>query len=209
MKFENTRVYNFDEAIYGMRLPLMSHFKSDSKTVEDCGEECFGVGDNDRKLMRSLVWAGTEHRKFLRQIMVSVRITAPQYFWLQFDTYKVGTTSNSSSKMHCITKKPITLDDFEGGDLQECDFEKSNILGLIETLEKLRVKYLETKNPVYWKELIRWLPESYKQTRLVTLNYEVIRNMYVQRKNHKLSEWTVDFVNWVKSLPLAEDLLIA
>lgn len=167
----------------------------------------FVIGPNDLALMKKLVKAGTDHRKFMRMITVYVDITAPLYWWKEFDTYKVGTTANSTSTMHKLATTPITFECFEIDDYKDeiaGDFVKE----IIDRLEDLRVKYLETKDKALWKELIRWLPESWLQTRTVTLNYENAINMYRQRKNHKLSEWSESFINWIESLPYAEDFII-
>ena len=258
MKFENIKVYNFENALRGMRNPKESWNRSDSAfgighksicemdwevadtwvTDEmkiDCNEdekhfdkaiielsnwliyngviqnkdpyfEYAYIGPADMKLAQTLIKAGSEHRKFLRQIMVSVDITAPLYFFKELDTYKVGTVANSTSTMHKITSKPITLDCFEIGDYDESVFAANNIIPL---LEDLRQKYLETKDNRYWKELIRWLPESWLQTRTVTMNYENLLNMCSigQRRFHKLTEWSKDFINFARSLPYAQDLI--
>ena len=179
--------------------------------------------------MQTLIRAGSEHRKFLRQIFVSVDITAPLYYFKELDTYKVGTVANSTSTMHKLASTPITLDCFEIDDFNkdltieqntewECphDFKANNLaLTIINKLEILRQKYLETKDKKYWKELVRWLPESWLQTRTVTMNYENILSMYRQRKTHKLNEWSgidnpelPNFVSWVKTLPYANELIL-
>lgn len=224
MKFEHTEVFNFEGAIRGMRNPKESWDKSDSDTnvcpnesCKDCEYGKFGtctimIGKNDLELMQKLIKAGSEHRKFLRQIFVCVDVTAPLYWWKEFDTYKIGTTANSTSTMHKLTSKPITMDCFEMVDFENVKIDMT-IQGfwedyLIPTLEQLRLKYLETKDKRYWKELIRLLPESWLQKRTITMNYENILNMYHQRKSHKLTEWSIDFINWVKSLPYANVLLL-
>lgn len=183
--------------------------------VADVADVAF-IGPKDMDLAKRLIAGGPEHRKFLRQIMVSVDITAPLYFFKEFDTYKVGTTANSTSTMHKITSKPITIDCFEIDDyrneLKVCDADKkeysldSVTYEMIDFLERLRLKYLETKDIRYWKELIRWLPESWLQTRTVTMTYENIFNMRRQRRNHKLTEWH-KFYDWTEELPYSEDLL--
>lgn len=195
----------------------------------NCIEYAF-LGPKDLKLAQQLISGGSEHRKFLRQIFVSVDITAPLYWWKEFDTYKVGTTANSTSTMHKITEKPITLDCFEIDDYQEfCTFLsdflgeeglsaddcESMIIRFIDFLEGLRLKYLETRDYRFWKELIRWLPESWLQTRTVTMNYENILSMLHQRKFHKLDEWSGDedyefesFVKFARELPYANLLLV-
>lgn len=212
MKFENTDVWGFEHAIRGMRNPLESWSKSDSEynSGNFCDSE-FIIGENDLELMKKLIWGGTPHRKFMRQIMISVDITAPLYWWKEFDTYKVGTVANSTSTMHKLDSTPITKECFEMDDFEECKFDMSILdfwdCYLIPSLEQLRIKYNETKAKCYWKELIRLLPESWLQTRTITMNYENILNMVEYRKNHKLSEWSESFMNWAKSLPYADELL--
>ncbi|MBE6837856.1 MAG: hypothetical protein E7509_07710 [Ruminococcus sp.] len=205
MRFENTQVWGFEHAVRGMRNPMNSWAKSDSKYEN--GE--FVFGENDLDLAKRLIAGGTEHRKFLRQVMISVDITAPLYWWKEFDTYKVGTTANSTSTMHKLATTPITLDCFEiddyCGDVEEVS---QFVTDMIAKLEDLRVKFNETKDKRIWKELIRWLPESWLQTRTVTLNYENAINMFKQRKNHKLSEWSQSFIDWIKALPYAEEFII-
>ena len=231
MKFENTEVWGFEHAIRGMRNPLESWDKSDSGCKLYCSVEgvcvekpcsydnCNGcttteyiIGKNDLELMQKLVKAGSEHRKFLRQIFVAVDITAPLYFFKELDTYKVGTVANSTSTMHKLASTPITIDCFEMDDFEDCK-DDSNVyvsaiwIESITRLEKLRQKYNATKDKRYWKELIRLLPESWLQKRTITMNYENILNMYRQRKNHKLTEWSKSFCDWVKTLPYAEELI--
>ena len=198
----------------------------------DCGccEYAF-IGPKDMKLAQQLIRGGSEHRKFLRQIQVSVDITAPLYWWKEFDTYKVGTVANSTSTMHKITSKPITIDCFEMDDYKDyCEFLpdflgeeglsaddcESMIVRFINFLEGLRLKYLETKDYRFWKELIRWLPESWLQTRTVTMNYENLLSMYHQRRFHKLDEWsgieengvmTPTFIKFIEALPYANHFL--
>ena len=222
---ENTEVMNFEGAIRGMRNPLNSWDKSDSKKCNCSCYECiypclrsndcnisFVIGKNDLALAQKLIKAGSDHRKFLRQIFVSVDITAPLYWWKEFDTYKVGTVANSCSTMHKIHSKPIELDDFSIDDFSypmftgNVNFE--TVFQLIVTeCEFHRRRYLETKDIKHWRALIQLLPESYNQRRTVTLNYENIRNMYGSRNNHKLTEWSVDFMKWIDSLPYAEELI--
>lgn len=217
MKFENTEVWGFEHSLRGMRNPLNSHIKSDSYYDNDN----YVIGENDFGLAQRLIKAGNEHRKFMRQIFVSVDITAPLYWWKEFDTYKVGTVANSTSTMHKLATTPITLDCFEIDDYDrnlsladnpEDDNELNHISAfeedVIMVLENLRQKYLETKDKRYWKELIRFLPESWLQKRTITMNYENIRNMYFQRKNHKLTEWSESFIKWVESLPYAKELIM-
>lgn len=230
MKFENTEVFNFEGALRGMRNPLESWSKSDSKyEYVDMG---FHIGKNDLKLAQSLIKAGEPHRKFLRQIFVSVDITAPLYWWKEFDTYKVGTVANSTSTMHKLTSTPITRDCFEMDDFENVQTGvQSFVVGeywvdLIECLESLRqlhnknIELSKTPNITeqererliiiakkYWKELIRLLPESWLQKRTITMNYENVLNMVHYRKNHKLSEWAKSFIYWAKSLPYANEFL--
>ena len=205
MKFENTEVFNFEGALRGMRNPLNSWDKGDSGYIDRRFNDLFYIGKNDLDLAQRLIKAGSEHRKFLRQIFVSVDITAPLYWWKEFDTYKVGTVANSTSTMHKMASMPITMDCFEMGDY--CGFFETPWKNLIALLEQCRKEYNETKDKRYWKELIRLLPESWLQKRTITMNYENILNMYRQRKHHKLTEWTKSFCDWVKTLPYAEELL--
>ena len=217
MKFEKTSVFNFEGALHGMRNPMNSWDRSDSEWVQtdrfENGYRVFDykIGKNDMKLAQSLIKAGSEHRKFMRQIFVSVDITAPLYWWKEFDTYKVGTVANSTSTMHKLASTPITLDCFETDNveiLEELNYEVSCWWSeLVSWLEKLRQKYNETKDKRYWKELIRLLPESWLQKRTVTMNYENILSMIHQRKGHKLTEWSKGFIEWAESLPYAKELL--
>lgn len=228
MKFENTNVFNFEGALRGMRNPMNSWYKSDSDFAEYSGS-LIKIGKNDLSLAQKLIKAGGEHRKFMRQIFVSVDITAPLYWWKEFDTYKVGTVANSTSTMHKLTSLPITLDCFEIDDytddlMSSLQFEENGYtnhyssgeepLCIIDWLESLRLKYLKTNDKRYWKELVRWLPESWLQTRTITMNYENIFNMIKQRRNHKLNEWSgkdnpdlSNFISWAKTLPYGNELL--
>ena len=184
---------------------------------DDC-TEIFFIGPNDLELAQRMIKAGTSDRKFLRQIMVSVDITAPLYWWKEFDTYKVGTAANSTSTMHKLASTPITRDCFEMGDFDKDlmmyekepynpDMYMSEFWNMfINDLENLRQKYNETKDQRYWKELIRLLPEGWLQTRTVTMNYENLKNMYAQRKHHRLVEWHT-FCDWVKTLPYAYEFI--
>ena len=172
------------------------------------------IGPKDMKLAQQLISGGSEHRKFLRQIFVSIDITAPLYWWKEFDTYKVATAANSTSTMHKLTSKPITLDCFEIDDLNDENLEIGNYNCLkfmynqiINDCESLRQKYLETQDVRYWKELVRWLPEGWLQTRTWTGDYETLHSMYHQRKNHKLTEWH-QFCDFIKTLPYAEEFII-
>lgn len=212
MKFEKTDVWGFEHAIRGMRNPLESWRKSDSEfSMSVTGENIYIIGKNDLELMQKLIRAGSEHRKFMRQIMVSVDVTAPLYWWKEFSTYKIGTVANSTSTMHKLARRPITIDCFEMSDFQNVDtWGSANCHGtwdlVIFACEGLRQKYNETKDKRYWKELIRLLPSSWLQTRTVTMSYENILSMVNQRNNHKLTEWTIHFMDWAKTLPYAKEL---
>lgn len=207
--------------IEGMRNPMNSWEKSDSE-YETAGYDIVGfdLGVNDHSLMRHLCNAGTDHRKFMRMLPVYVRITAPLYWWKEFDTYKVGTVANSCSTMHKIQAKEFTLNDFstehlftegqnvhcKSAPLEEDDlFINSNqlMLLIIEVLNHYREDFLKTKDKRYWWQMIQLLPSSYNQTRNVMMNYEVLTNIYNSRKNHKLDEW-VEFCRWIKTLPFQE-----
>lgn len=273
MKFEHTKVMNFEGAFRGLRNPLESWKKSDSafgidnidycnwdweiaaayvdtnekydyeiefdkfceaqekyanwlidngilENQNDCIEYAF-IGPKDLDLAHRMIKAGNSDSKFLRQINVSVDITAPLYWWKEFDTYKIGTVANSTSTMHKLASTPITKECFELKDF-DCNlilteentdegvfgyYTKSFMQDIIKYLEILRIKYLETKDKKYWKELIRWLPNGWLQTRTITMNYAVLRNIYFQRQNHKLTEWH-QFCKWIKTLPYANDLII-
>ena len=220
MKFENTEVWGFEHALRGLRNPKNSWNKSDSYYDDNNN---FVIGENDMKLAQTLIKAGSEHRKFMRQIFVSVDITAPLYWWKEFDTYKVGTVANSTSTMHKITSQPITLDCFEIDDYEKDLFMyyehsdvKDMVADIVRNCETLRQRYLETKDKRYWKELIRWLPESWLQKRTVTMTYENLLAMCSkgQRRFHKLNEWSgqdnpnvPNFVSWARTLPYAQELI--
>lgn len=202
MKIERDNVFNFEGAILGMRNPLASWSKSDSYWKN---AHSYVIGENDLALAKRLIKAGGEHRKFTRQIFVSADITAPLYIFKEIDTYKIGTTANSTSTMHKLASTPITLDCFEIDDLDKCSKEIWDML--LPQLEQLRQKYNETKEKKYWKELVRLLPESWLQTRTWTANYEVLYNIYNQRKGHKLVEW--EYIrNWIADLPYFKELFI-
>ena len=175
------------------------------------------IGPKDLNLAQRMIRAGSSDRKFLRQIMVSVDITAPLYWWKEFDTYKVGTVANSTSTMHKLSSTPITIDCFETDDMTDVIIENSKeptfivssgyaFNTYINWLEELRQRYNETKDQAFWKELIRLLPESWLQTRTVTMNYEILRNIYSQRKYHRLTEWH-QFCDWIKTLPYGQELI--
>lgn len=200
IKFENSNIYNLENAIRGMRNPLNSWNRSDSITKN--GE--FKLGANDLDLATRLKNAGPEHRKYLRQIFVSVDIDAPLYWWKQFDTYKIGTTSNSCSTMHTISKKPLELDNFSFEGLNDIGIKMD---GYVKFLNVLIERFNATGDKKFWEALIKCLPESLNQKRTVTMNYEVLSNMYQQRKNHKLKEWHA-MCDWIKTLPYANELII-
>lgn len=246
IKFENTEVMGWEAAIRGMRNPMNSWEKSDSEKIvatlkaEEIApgvsaynyvqiEPYTKIGPNDLDLMIRLRNAGTDHRKFMRMITVYVDITAPLYWWKEFDTYKVGTVANSCSTMHKIADKEFIIDDFSHEHLKRFDYDLSmndsvescidasgfhdgsvlyspfGILNLtIKSLNACRKKYLDTKDKKYWWQMIQLLPSSYNQRRTVMLNYEVLANMYKSRKNHKLDEWSVGFMEWIESLPYSE-----
>lgn len=220
MRFEYTEVFNFEGALRGMRNPKESWNKSDSTMLMENENGTWYVkpkiGENDLRLAQSLIRAGSEHRKFMRQIFVCVDITAPLYWWKEFDTYKVGTVANSTSTMHKLASTPITKDCFEMGDFSNLDTEQGlqsldeiQWTSLINWLEDLRRSYNETKDKRYWKELIRLLPDSWMQRRTVTMNYENLLVMCSkgQRRNHKLTEWSKSFIDWARSLPYAQQLI--
>lgn len=204
MTLEKTEVNGWEAAIRGMRNPYNSWDKSDSYRTENE----FHVGEKDMERMISLVRAGSDHSKFMRMITVTVDIKAPLYWWKEFDTYKVGTVRNSCSTMHKIADKEFTLEDFSvtdfdvDDDYNEISF-RDMLTNVVADCEFLRKKYLATNDKKYWRGLIQLLPSNYNQRSTVQLNYQVLRNMYHARKNHKLDEWH-DFCRWVESLPYAE-----
>lgn len=197
--------------IEGMRNPMNSWDKSDSYVTYSINtDKIFALGNNDHELMQRLAKAGTDHRKYMRMMPVYVRITAPLYWWKEFDTYKVGTVANSCSTMHKIQEKEFTLEDFSCEHLDLLNVKPSYDINFVSSLKEIlrylnlaRDKYLETKDKKYWWQMIQLLPSSYNQTRNVMLNYEVLSNMYHSRKNHKLDEWK-EFCKWVENLPYAE-----
>ena len=215
LKIENTEVLGWDAAIRGMRNPLNSWEKSDSQFVRDSDYGCFGVcpcaelvdcdcchvGPNDLKLMNTLRNAGTDHRKFMRMITVYLDITAPLYWWKEFDTYKVGTVANSCSTMHKIAAKEFTLEDFSH---EHLGYQSIRVLkDTIKVMNDFREEFIKDHEKVNWWQMIQLLPSSYNQRRTVMLNYEVLRNMYNARKAHKLDEWHT-FCTWVEALPHSE-----
>lgn len=231
LKIENTEVMGWEHAIRGMRNPKNSWEKTDSYPAVDCGKcgkieregickkedrdctgfECFEVGPNDLKLMTTLRNAGTDHRKFMRMITVYLDITAPLYWWKEFDTYKVGTVANSCSTMHKIADKEFTLADFSCEHLSEPAI--SILKNTVEALNQARDLYLgyngfkhqwgDWEKKHYWWQMIQLLPSSYNQRRTVMLNYEVLANIYKSRRNHKLDEWHT-FCDWIESLPYSK-----
>ena len=234
IKFENVETFGWEATIRGMRNPMNSWEKSDSHSCGTCGDcdicidygNCpYGydylktvVGPNDLDLMKRLRNSGTDHRKFMRMITVYVDITAPLYWWKEFDTYKVGTVANSCSTMHKIHDKEFTLEDFScehlyaGDDIDgmyylttaEEEFTSNDVLKVvIEALNNYRKQYLKTKDKKDWWQMIQLLPSSYNQKRTVMLNYEVLANMYKSRRNHKLDEWHT-FCDWIERLPYSE-----
>lgn len=202
IKLENTSVMNFENAIRGARNPMNSWDKLDS-SFDSQGN--FVFGPNDLSLGKKLCKAGSDHRKFIRQIFISVDITAPIYWWKEFDTYKVGTVANSTSTMHKIHSKPFELLDFSTDKM--LDSAKDCMQGIIKVLENLRQDFISDKssNKDSWYSIIQLLPESYNQKRTVTLNYENAISMYYSRRNHKLSEWHV-FCDWILALPYFKEL---
>lgn len=217
IKLKNTDVYGFEAAIRGMRNPWNSWEKSDSystyiedeHTLQRAPFEFF-VGENDLTLMKKLVNAGTDHSKFMRMINVTCDITAPMYWWKEFDTYKVGTVRNSCSTMHTITQKEFTLDDFSHEHIYASDetplgevIPLSCLETIIYCLNTNRKRFLETKDKKYWWQIIQLLPSSYNQRATVQLNYSVLQNIYHFRRNHRLDEWH-DFCCWIETLPYSE-----
>lgn len=221
LKIENTEVMGWESAIRGMRNPMNSWEKSDSRfsLLDDCGDcthcnlrfdECNEqqIGPNDLDLMTRLRNAGTDHRKFMRMITVYLDVTAPLYWWKEFDTYKVGTVANSCSTMHKIADKEFTIEDFSCEHLFDfcpnSDTDSMTVLRhTIGWLNCCREKYLKTKDKEDWWQMIQLLPSSYNQKRTVMLNYEVLANIYKSRRNHKLDEWHT-FCDWIESLPYSE-----
>ncbi|HIS77526.1 MAG TPA: hypothetical protein IAB51_12075 [Candidatus Merdivicinus excrementipullorum] len=199
---QRTSVMNFENAVRGARNPLNSWDRMDSFFDENGN---FVFGPNDLSLARRLCRAGSDHRKFIRQIFVSVDITAPLYWWKEFDTYKVGTVANSTSTMHKIHAKPFERADFSTDHMTPATLAQMD--SLIEYLEGLRLQYVETKDKALWYDIIQLLPSSYNQMRTCTLNYENLINIHRARKAHKLEEWHT-FCHWIESLPYADDLIV-
>ena len=235
MKFDRVYTGNWENAFYGLRHPMESYSKGDTGWYDDtptnehlCGNQAIkidsqnarflGIGPNDMDLAQRMIKAGSPNDKFLRQIFVSIDITGPLYWWKEMDTYKVGTTANSTSTMHKLASTPITKECFEMGDYVNkklYDREPYNPdtytddvwEQLIEVCETIRKRYNETKDQEYWKELIRLLPESWLQTRTWTANYAVLRQIYHWRKNHRLQEWH-EFCQFIETLPYAKELIM-
>ncbi|MEE1013405.1 MAG: hypothetical protein U0L92_03725 [Clostridia bacterium] len=202
IQLKHTHVMNLEGAIRGARNPLNSWNRSDS-SYDAQGN--YILGANDLDLAKRLCKAGSDHRKFMRQILVSVDITAPMYWWKEFDTYKVGTVANSTSTMHKIHSKPFEIDDFSHDHLS--DGAEQALLAYIALLEEKRLSFVETKNKADWYDIIQLLPSSYNQTRTITMNYENLINMYFARRNHKLAEWHT-YCDWILSLPYAKELFL-
>ncbi len=202
LKVERISVMNFENAVRGARNPLNSWARMDSYYDE---EGNFVLGENDMSLASRLAHAGSDHRKFLRQVMVSMDITAPLYWWKEFDTYKVGTVANSTSTMHKIQAKEFTRDDFS------CDRMDESCLAVLDSmiafLEGERLKFIETKDKQPWHNMIQLLPSSYNQMRTVTMNYEVLINIYYARRHHKLAEWHLLCAE-IEQLPYAKELIM-
>lgn len=203
LKIENVEVMGWEAAIRGMRNPMNSWDKSDSHYWESSNR--FEVGSNDLDLMKRLHASGTDHRKFMRMITVYLDITAPLYWWKEFDTYKVGTVANSCSTMHKLTAKEFVIEDFS---FEDCGRWTKDVVCscIINALNMKRSKYLETKDKNLWRQMIQLLPSSYNQKRTVMLNYEVLANICKSRCNHKLDEWHV-FCDWAKTLPYLEYII--
>lgn len=202
IQLTHTKVMNLEGAIRGARNPLNSWDRMDSSYDL---EGNYILGPNDLDLAKRLCKAGSDHRKFIRQILVSVDITAPMYWWKEFDTYKVATVANSTSTMHKIHSKPFAIDDFSHDHMSES--AKTALLALMAVLEEKRLAFVETKNKADWYDIIQLLPSSYNQTRTVTMNYENLVNMYFARRSHKLQEWHT-YCDWILSLPYTKELFL-
>lgn len=202
IKIKNEIVSGWSMAIKGMRNPMNSWDRSDSSWFYEEDRERIHIGPLDYFLMMKLAKAGSEHAKYRRMISVWVDITAPLYFWKEFDTYKIGTVSNSCSTMHKIHSKEFTIDDFSHEHLDNVNW-KHELELIVSWLNDARQAYLDTESKDHWWHMIQLLPSSYNQHRTIMLNYEVFSNIYHQRKNHKLDEWR-DFCQWIKTLPYSE-----
>lgn len=203
IRLERTSVMNLENAMRGARNPMNSWGRMDSSYDEDGN---YILGANDLDLAKRLRRAGSDHRKFIRQIFVSVDITAPIYWWKEYDTYKVATVANSTSTMHKIHSKPFDIDDFSHDHMTPAALQFMDTV--VAKLEEIRLKYMGTKSKTDWYDMIQLLPSSYNQMRTCTMNYETLINIYYARKNHKLQEWHT-FCDWIRSLPYAEELIIA
>jgi len=201
IKLEKTCVMNLENAMRGARNPLNSWGRSDSFYDENGN---YQLGPNDLGLAERLCQAGSDHRKFIRMIFVSVDITAPLYWWKEYDTYKVATVANSTSTMHKIHSKPFSVEDFSHDHMT--DKTQAFMEIIVDYLEQTRLKYLEEKNKEDWYDIIQLLPSSYNQMRTCTFNYETLINIYQARKNHKLMEWHT-FCDWIKTLPYSEEMI--
>ena len=198
IQLERTSVMNLENAIRGARNPMNSWARGDSHYDEKGN---YILGPNDLSLAKRLRLAGPDHRKYIRQIFVSVDITAPLYWWKEYDTYKISTVANSTSTMHKIHSKEFALDDFSHDHLTD------SLKRTVEDLERIRLKFVEEKKKEDWYTLIQLLPSSYNQMRTCSMNYENLINMYFGRKSHKLMEWH-SFCDWIESLPYASDLIL-
>ena len=203
IKLERTSVMNLENAMRGARNPMNSWGRMDSSYDEDGN---YVLGPNDLGLAKRLRRAGSDHRKYIRQVFVSVDITAPMYWWKEYDTYKVATVANSTSTMHKIHSKAFELDDFSHDHLTKDSLEFMGVI--IDRLESIRQKFVAEKKKEDWYDLIQLLPSSYNQMRTCTMNYETLVNIYFARRNHKLQEWHT-FCHWIESLPYAKELIIA
>ena len=199
---ERTSVMNMENAMRGARNPLNSWARGDSH-INEQGE--FVFGENDLQLAKRLCQAGNDHRKFIRQIFITVDITAPIYWWKEYDTYKVGTVANSTSTMHKIHSKPFALEDFSTDKMNDTALKAMN--EIIAVLENLRKAFIESKDKQLWYSIIQLLPSSYNQKRTCSMNYENLINMYYARRGHKLDEWR-DYCSWIETLPYAQDMLL-
>lgn len=203
IKLERTSVMNLENAMRGARNPMNSWNRMDSYYDEDGS---YVLGPNDLGLAKRLRKAGSDHRKYIRQIFVSVDITAPLYWWKEYDTYKVATVANSTSTMHKIHSKPFERDDFSHDHMTPETLAFMDVV--IGQLEQIRLRFVETKSKDDWYDMIQLLPSSYNQMRTCTLNYETLINIYFARRNHKLQEWHT-FCDWIETLPYAKELILA
>ena len=201
LQVNKTSVMNFENAIRGARNPMNSWGRMDSYYDENGN---YILGENDLSLAMRLARAGSDHRKYLRMIFVSVDITAPLYWWKEYDTYKISTVANSTSTMHKIHSKPFSIEDFSVDHLTPSSYTFTQTI--VDKLEEIRLEYIETKSKETWYDMIQLLPSSYNQMRTCTFNYENLINMYRARKAHKLQEWHT-FCDWIQTLPYAAELI--